>query len=45
LTWQALRGQPVISPDPATLGALCAVLLMAGVTASAVVLTARSGRG
>ena len=45
LTWQALRGQPVISPDARTLGALCAVLLTAGVTASAVVLRARSVRG
>ena len=44
LTWQALRGQPVISPDARTLGALCAVLLTTGVAASLVVLRARSGR-
>jgi hypothetical protein len=44
LTWQALRGQPVSSPDARTLGALCAVLLIAGMTASAAVLRARSRR-
>ena len=44
LTWQALRGQPVISPDARTLGTLCAILLSAGITASVVVLRARSGR-
>jgi hypothetical protein len=44
LTWQTLRGQPVISPDARTLGALCAILLSAGITASVVVLGARSGR-
>jgi hypothetical protein len=42
LTWQALRGQPVISPDARMLGAL---LLTAGMTAAfAVVLQARIGR-
>jgi tryptophan-rich sensory protein len=41
LTWQALRGQPVISPDARTLGAL---LLTAGTAAFAVVLQARRGR-
>ena len=36
LTWQALRGQPLLAPDAATLaaaGALCAVTLGAGVLA------------
>ena len=44
LTWQALRGQPVISPDARTLGTLCAVLLTAGTAVFAVVLQARRGR-
>jgi hypothetical protein len=44
LTWQALRGQPVIAPEARTLGVLCAVLLTAGISASVVVLRARSGR-
>ena len=43
LTWQALRGQPLISPDPLTLEALLALLLTAGAMASAVVLLARRG--
>jgi hypothetical protein len=44
LTWQALRGQPLISPDALTLGALFALVLTAGVVASAVVLQALRGR-
>jgi hypothetical protein len=44
LTWQALRGQPVISPDARTLGALLALLLTAGTVAFAVVMGARRGR-
>jgi hypothetical protein len=44
LTWQALRGQPVISPDALTLGALFALLVTAGTAACAVVLLARRGR-
>jgi hypothetical protein len=40
LTWQALRGQPVISPDALTLGALLALLLTAGTVAFAVVMGA-----
>lgn len=44
LTWQALRSQPVISPDALTLGALFALLLTAGTAASAVVLRAWMGR-
>lgn len=44
LTWQALRGQPVIPPDATTLGALLALFVAAGALASAVVLRARSGR-
>ncbi len=44
LTWQALRGQPVISPDALTLGALFALVLTAGTVAFAVVLRARRGK-
>jgi hypothetical protein len=44
LTWQALRGQPLTSPDAATLGALFALVLTAGAVAYAVVLRARRGR-
>ncbi len=44
LTWQALRGQPVISPDAQTLGALFALLIAAGTIASAIVLRAWRGR-
>ena len=44
LTWQALRGQPLASPDAATLGALFALVLTAGAVAYAVVLRARRGR-
>lgn len=41
LTWQALRGQPLIAPDAATLGALLALAAVAGTAASAVMLNAR----
>ncbi|MBA2346555.1 MAG: hypothetical protein H0V83_15965 [Rubrobacter sp.] len=41
LTWQALREQPLISPDAQTLGALLALFLAAGAVASIVVLVAR----
>jgi hypothetical protein len=44
LTWQALGGQPVISPDARMLGALIALVLTAGTAASAVVLGALRGR-
>ncbi|MBA3952578.1 MAG: hypothetical protein H0X57_11955 [Rubrobacter sp.] len=44
LTWQALRGQPVISPDAQTLGALLALLIAAGTIAFMVVLRAWKGR-
>jgi hypothetical protein len=44
LTWQALRGQPLTSPDAATLGALFALVVTAGAVACAVVLRARRGR-
>ena len=44
LTWQALRGQPLTSPDAATLGALFALVLTAVTVASAVVLRAWRGR-
>jgi hypothetical protein len=45
LAWQALRGQPVVSPDALTLGALLALFAAAGAVASAVVLRARHTRG
>jgi hypothetical protein len=41
LTWQALRGQPLTSPDVRTLVALVALVLTGGAAASAVVLRAR----
>jgi hypothetical protein len=41
LTWQALRGQPLIAPDAATLGVLLALAAAAGIAASAVMLHAR----
>lgn len=44
LAWQALRGQPVVSPDVLTLGALLALFAAAGAVASAVVLRARRTR-
>ena len=44
LTWQALGGQPVISPDARMLVALVALILTAGTAASAVVLLAWRGR-
>lgn len=44
LTWQALRGQPVISPDAAMLGALLALLAAVGAAVFVVVLQARLGR-
>lgn len=43
LTWQALRGQPVTSPDIVTVGALLALLAGAGVAAGVVVFLARRG--
>jgi hypothetical protein len=45
LAWQALRGQPVVSPDALTLGVLLALFAAAGAVASAVVLRARHTRG
>jgi hypothetical protein len=44
LTWQALGGQPVISPDARMLVALVALVLTAGTAACAVVLLAWRGR-
>ncbi|WP_336085595.1 hypothetical protein [Nocardia sp. SSK8] len=41
--WQALRGQPLTAPDPATLGAAAAVALFLGAGTTAVYLRARSG--
>jgi hypothetical protein len=44
LTWQALRGQPLVSPDVRTLGALFALVLATGTAASVVILRARRGK-
>ncbi|MDQ3302719.1 MAG: hypothetical protein M3518_05135 [Actinomycetota bacterium] len=44
LAWQALRGQPVVSPDALTLGTLLALFAAASAVASAVVLRARRTR-
>jgi hypothetical protein len=41
LTWQAMRGQPLTSPDTTTLGALLALPALAGAATLAVVLHAR----
>jgi hypothetical protein len=41
LTWQALRGVPVVAPDAPTLLVLFALLAAAGTVASLVVLSAR----
>jgi hypothetical protein len=41
LTWQALRGQPLISPDGLTLGALAALVVVTGIAAGLVI---RQGR-
>lgn len=45
LTWQALRSQPVASPDALTLGALAALAAATGVTAGGVLLHARHAGG
>lgn len=42
LTWQALRGQSIVAPDPATLAA--AAGLLAGAASVAVVITADARR-
>jgi hypothetical protein len=44
LTWQALRGLPVIAPDAATLAVLAALVALAGAVTGGVVLHARHGR-
>jgi hypothetical protein len=44
LAWQALRGQPVVSPDAPMLGALLALFAAADAVTSAVVLHARPTR-
>jgi hypothetical protein len=41
LTWQALRGQPLIAPDAVTLGVLLALAAVASTAASVVMLHAR----
>jgi hypothetical protein len=38
LTWQALRGQPLVAPDTATLAALAGLLAAAAITAGAILL-------
>jgi hypothetical protein len=42
LTWQALRGQPLIGPDATTLGALLALAAVTGIAAGAVMLHAHT---
>ena len=42
LTWQALRGQPVIAPDAITLGALLPLVVAAGLVTCGAVLHGRS---
>jgi hypothetical protein len=44
LTWQALRGQPLIAPDALTLAALAALLVATGMSVLAVVRRARMPR-
>jgi hypothetical protein len=44
LAWQALRGQPVVSPDALTLGTLLTLFAAAGAVASAVLLRAQHTR-
>ena len=41
LTWQALRGQPLLQPDAVTLAALAALLLATGAAAAAVLARGR----
>ena len=45
LTWQALRGQSVIAPDPATLAAFGILLSVIAVVVSTVALPVWIGRG
>jgi hypothetical protein len=44
LTWQALRGQPLVAPDASTLGMLGAIVAAAAVSVSAVLLLARRNK-
>lgn len=44
LTWQALRGQPLLAPDAWTLAAVGAIVAAAGVSAASVVANARRRR-
>jgi hypothetical protein len=41
LTWQALRGQPLVAPDAATLGALAALVAATGLAAGAALFSTR----
>ena len=43
LTWQALRGQPIVAPDAATLVALSGLLAAVAIAAAAILLPG-SGR-
>jgi hypothetical protein len=45
LTWQALRGQPIVAPDAATLGTLSAFAVVAGMVTLMVVLHALLAAG
>lgn len=44
LTWQALRGQPVLAPDTVTLAAYAALIGITGVLAAAVIAHSRRSR-
>ncbi len=44
LTWQALRGQPLVAPDALTLGTLFVLAFAAVGAALAILLGARKGR-
>jgi hypothetical protein len=45
LTWQALRGQPLVGPDRLTLGALAVIVVATAVAAAAVLARARRRAG
>ena len=44
LTWQALRGQPLLAPDAVTLAALAALATLVAVTGAATVGTLAAAR-
>jgi hypothetical protein len=41
LTWQALRGQPLLAPDAVTLAAVAALVIGAATAATAVIVRSR----